>query len=57
LLIKVFDLSKKEIVNTLFNKNEKNNILDIKVINHPLYGKSLLFLEGKIIKLSKIVVE
>ena len=56
-VIKVFDLSKKEIVNTLFNKDEKNNILDIKVINHPLYGKSLLFLEGKIIKISKIVVE
>jgi WD40 repeat protein len=56
-LIKVFDLSKKVIVDTLFNKDEKNNILDIKVINHPLYGKSLIFLEGKIIKISKIVVE
>ena len=56
-LIKVFDLSKKVIVDTLFNKDEKNNIVDIKVINHPLYGKSLIFLEGKIIKISKIVVE
>jgi len=53
--IKIFDLSKKTVINNLFNKDEKNGILDIKTIENPLYGKCLIFLEGKKIKLSKIV--
>ena len=45
-VIKVYDLNKKKTVNILFN---------IKKINHPLYGKSLIFFDKNSIKFSQII--
>ena len=56
-IIEIYDLNTKKSVNTLFNVNEQKNIVNIKKINHPLYGTSLIFFDENSIKVSQIIEE
>ena len=56
-IVEIYDLNKKKSVNTLFNINEQKNIVNIKKINHPLYGASLILFDKNSIKVSQIIEE
>ena len=56
-IIEIYDLNKKKKVYSLFdsNENEQKTIVNLKKINHPLYGTSLIFFDKNSIKLSQII--